>query len=40
MLGDFTVLRMAGLMGTLGENKLTKEQLLEINARLNQVARP
>ena len=40
MIGDFTVLRMTGLMGTLGENKLTKEQLLEINARLNQVARP
>ncbi len=40
MIGGFTVLRLSGLVGTLGENKLTKERLLEINAQLNQVARP
>lgn len=40
MISGFTALRMAGLVGTLGENKLTKEQLLAINARLNEVAHP
>ena len=39
MLGGFTVLRLSGLVGTLGENPLTKERLLAINARLNQVAK-
>ncbi len=40
MIGGFTVLRLSGLVGTMGENKLTKEELLDYNARLNQVARP
>ena len=40
MIGGFTVLRMAGLVGTLGENKMTKEQLLDINSQLNKVVRP
>ena len=40
MIGGFTVLRLSGLVGTLGEKKLTKEKLLAINARLNEVARP
>ena len=39
MIGGFTVLRLSGLVGTLGENKLTKETLLSLNARLNTVAR-
>lgn len=36
MLGGFTVLRLTGLMGTAGV-KVTKEQLLELNARLNKI---
>nr|WP_317400886.1 glycoside hydrolase family 2 TIM barrel-domain containing protein [uncultured Gemmiger sp.] len=40
MIGGFTVLRLSGLVGTMGENKLTKEELLDYNARLNQVAKP
>ena len=39
MLGSFTVLRLIGLMGTTG-SKITKEQLLEINAQLNQIKKP
>ena len=39
MLGSFTVLRLVGLMGTTG-SKITKEQLLEINAQLNQIKKP
>lgn len=39
MIGGFTVLRMAGLVGTLGENKLTKEDLLSINEKLNRISR-
>lgn len=39
MLGSFTVLRLVGLMGTTGA-KITKEQLLEINAQLNQIKKP
>ena len=36
MMGSFTVLRMVGLMGAAGV-KMTKEQLLAINAQLNQI---
>ena len=39
MIGGFTVLRLSGLVGTLSENKLTKEKLLAINAQLNTVPR-
>ena len=39
MIGGFTVLRLSGLVGALGENKLTKEKLLAINAQLNTVPR-
>lgn len=39
MLGSFTVLRLVGLMGTTSA-KITKEQLLEINAQLNQIKKP
>ncbi|MBQ8815287.1 MAG: glycoside hydrolase family 2 protein [Lachnospiraceae bacterium] len=36
MMGSFTVLRMVGLMGAAGV-KMTKEQLLAVNAQLNQI---
>lgn len=36
MLGGFTVLRLSGLIGTIGVN-LTREDLLELNARLNKI---
>ena len=36
MLGNFTVLRMINLMGAAGI-KMTKEQLLGINAELNKI---
>ena len=39
MLGGFTVLRLAGMIGMVGVN-LTKEDLLEINAKLNKIKRP
>lgn len=37
MLGSFTVIRLLGMMGTAGMRELTKEQLLAINAQLNQI---
>lgn len=36
MLGGFTVLRLSGMMGMLGVN-LTKEDLLDLNAKLNTI---
>ena len=36
MLGGFTVLRLAGMIGTMGVN-LTKEDLLDLNAKLNKI---
>ena len=36
MLGGFTVLRMLNTMGAIGE-RMTKEQLLELNRKLNQI---
>ena len=36
MMGGFTVLRLSGMIGTMGIN-LTKEQLLDLNAKLNQI---
>ena len=36
MLGSFTIIRMVGLMGAAGL-KMTKEELLAINAQLNQI---
>ena len=39
MLGGFTVIRMSTLMGTAGV-ELTKEQLLAMNAQLNQIKKP
>ncbi len=39
MLGGFTVLRLSGMIGTIGIN-LTKEQLLDLNAKLNKIKKP
>ena len=39
MMGGFTLLRLAGMIGTMGIN-LTKEQLLDMNARLNKIKKP
>ncbi|MEE0945813.1 MAG: glycoside hydrolase family 2 TIM barrel-domain containing protein [Acutalibacteraceae bacterium] len=39
MLGGFTVLRLSGMIGTMGVN-LTKEQLLDLNAKLNKIKKP
>ena len=38
MMNGFTVLRLTSLMGTAGVN-MTKEQLLELNAKLNRIRR-
>jgi len=39
MLGGFTVLRLSGMLGMTGVN-LTKEDLLDLNARLNTIQKP
>ena len=39
MLGGFTVLRLTNLMGTAGL-KVTKEQLLDLNEKLNKIKKP
>ncbi len=39
MLNGFTVIRLTTLLGTAGI-KMTKEQLLDINAKLNQIKKP
>jgi len=39
MMGGFTMTRLAGMLSTMG-TKLTKEDLLAMNARLNQIAKP
>ncbi len=39
MMGGFTVLRLTGLIGTAGVN-LTKEELLDLNAKLNKIKKP
>ncbi len=40
MMGGFTVLRLFTLMGGMMDMKFTKEQLLDINAKLNKIKRP
>ena len=37
MMGGFTVLRLLTLMGGMSDKKFTKEQLLGLNAQLNQI---
>jgi len=39
MMGGFTLLRLSGMIGTMGVN-ITKEQLLAINAALNKIPKP
>jgi len=39
MMGGFTLIRLAGMMGQMGM-KLTKEQLLDLNAKLNKIKKP
>ncbi|MBE5868778.1 MAG: glycoside hydrolase family 2 protein [Lachnospiraceae bacterium] len=39
MMGGFTVLRLSGMIGTMGIN-LSKEDLLDLNARLNKIKKP
>ena len=39
MLGGFTFIRLAGMMGTMNIN-FTKEELLDINAKLNKIKKP
>ncbi len=39
MMGGFTLIRLTALMGTAGVN-LTKEQLLDLNAKLNKIKKP
>ncbi|MBQ2827923.1 MAG: glycoside hydrolase family 2 protein [Clostridia bacterium] len=39
MMGGFTMIRLAGMIGTMGIN-LTKEQLLGMNAQLNKIKKP
>ena len=36
MMGGFTVLRLIGMLGMTGL-KMNKEELLELNAKLNQI---
>ena len=39
MMGGFTLLRLSGMMGMMGYNP-TKEDLLGLNAMLNQIKKP
>jgi beta-galactosidase len=36
MVGGFTILRLSGMIGMVGI-KLTKEELLRLNSRLNKI---
>ncbi len=40
MMGGFTVLRLFTLMGGMADMKFTKEQLLDLNAKLNKIKSP
>ena len=40
MMGGFTALRLFTLMGGMMDVKFTKEQLLEINKKLNKIKAP
>ena len=40
MMGGFTVMRLAGMMGGFLGKEFTKEELLGINAMLNQIKKP
>jgi len=40
MMGGFTALRLFTLMGGMMDVKFTKEQLLDINKKLNKIRKP
>ena len=40
MMGGFTVLRLFTLMGGMADMNFTKEQLLDLNAKLNKIKKP
>ena len=40
MMNGFTVLRLITLMGGMADMKMTKEQLLDLNAQLNKIKKP
>ena len=40
MMGGFTVLRLFTLMGSMIDIKFTKEELLDLNAKLNKIKKP
>ncbi len=40
MMGGFTVIRLFTLMGGMADIKFTKEQLLDLNAKLNKIKKP
>ena len=40
MLGGFTILRLLNMAGGMMGIEMTKEQLLELNAKLNKIKRP
>jgi hypothetical protein len=40
MMNGFTVLRLFTLMGGMMDVKFTKEQLLDLNAKLNKIKAP
>ena len=40
MMGGFTVLRLFTLMGGMMDMKFTKEDLLQLNAKLNKIKKP
>ena len=37
MMGGFTVLRLAGMIGGFMNIEITKEQLLDLNKKLNKI---
>ena len=40
MLGSFTILRLLNMAGGMMGIEMTKEQLLDLNAKLNKIKRP
>ena len=40
MMGSFSVLRLVSLAGGMMDLKITKEDLLELNAKLNKIKKP
>ena len=40
MMGGFTVLRLFTLMGGMADIKFTKEELLDLNKKLNKIKKP